>query len=158
MNGDLDKEIYVKLPPGYATITGKSLPPNVVCKFKKSIYGFKQTSRQWYKKFSDSLLLMGFIKGHSDHTLFVKNDGKDYVGVLVYVDDIVIASTSDEAACQVKMNLQAQYILTEKYFLGLEVARTEAGISLCQRKYALELLASTFLWVASPIRFQWNQI
>lgn len=38
---------------------------------------------------------MGFVKGHGDHTLFVKSFGDEYVAVLVYVDDIGIASTSD---------------------------------------------------------------
>ena len=37
---------------------------------------------------------------------------------------------------------------TLKYFLGLEVARTEKGISLCQRKFTLELLANTSLLVS----------
>ena len=37
---------------------------------------------------------------------------------------------------------------TLKYFLGLEVARIEKGISLCQRKFTLELLANTSLLVS----------
>ncbi|CAA7029222.1 unnamed protein product [Microthlaspi erraticum] len=44
LNGDLTEEIYMKLPPGYAELTGEPLPPNAVCRLHKSIYGLKQAS------------------------------------------------------------------------------------------------------------------
>ncbi|CAA7043466.1 unnamed protein product [Microthlaspi erraticum] len=41
LNGDLNEELYMKLPPGYAELTGEDLPPNAVCRLHKSIYGLK---------------------------------------------------------------------------------------------------------------------
>lgn len=46
LNGDLDEEIYMTLPPGYSELTGKTFPKNSDCKLQKSLYGLKQASRQ----------------------------------------------------------------------------------------------------------------
>ena len=69
-NGDLSEEIYMDIPQGYAERKGDNLPQNAVLKLKKSIYGLKQASRQWFLKFSSTLLRMGFEKINGDHTLF----------------------------------------------------------------------------------------
>jgi len=155
LNGELEEEIFMKIPEGYAERKGIVLPSNVVLRLKRSIYGLKQASRQWFKKFSSSLLSLGFKKTHGDHTLFLKMYDGEFVIVLVYVDDIVIASTSEAAAAQLTEELDQRFKLRDlgdlKYFLGLEVARTTAGISICQRKYALELLQSTGMLACKPV-------
>ena len=154
LNGDLEEEIYMTLPPGYSGRQGESFPPNAVCKLKKSLYGLKQASRQWFLKFSKALHDLGFKTSSGDHTLFIKNSGSVYMAVLVYVDDIIIASSCDQAAELLKAALQASFKLrdlgTLRYFLGLEVARSSAGISICQRKYVLDLLTETALLGCKP--------
>ena len=81
----------MSLPPGYSPRQGESFPPNAVCKLKKSLYGLKQASRQWFLKFSETLLQLGFTVSSGDHTLFLKHSENTYMAVLVYVDDIIIA-------------------------------------------------------------------
>ena len=54
IHGDIDEEIYMKHPKGYIT------DPSLVCKLKKSLYGLKQTPREWYSKMDAFLLSQNF--------------------------------------------------------------------------------------------------
>lgn len=105
-------------------------------------------------KFSSTLTSLGFTKSHSDHTLFIRHTTEQYIALLVYVDDIVIASSNEATIVQLKEDLAKCFKLRDlgpmKYFLGLEIARTTAGISICQRRYALELLEETGMLGCRP--------
>ena len=56
LNGNLDEDIYMEQPEGF----GKKGNEHLVCKLKKSIYGLKQVSRQWYIKFNNTITSFGF--------------------------------------------------------------------------------------------------
>lgn len=154
LNGELTKEINMKLPLGYTPKAGVTLPPNVFCKLNKSLYGLKQASRQWFMKFSMILLSLGFQKSHSDHTLFIKQVEGKYVAILVYVDEFIIASNNDDDVLFIKDSLTAHFKLRDlgplRYFLSLEIVRAALGISVTQRKYTLELLEDAGLLACKP--------
>jgi hypothetical protein len=58
LNGDLQENIYMTQPEGFV-VKGKE---HMGCKFKKSIYGLKQASRQWYLEFDEVIKKFGFIE------------------------------------------------------------------------------------------------
>ena len=141
-------------PPGFDS-------KGEVCKLTKSLYGLKQASRQWFAKLSSTLIDHGFTQSMSDYSVFTKLHKGSILILLIYVDDILIASNNIEAVNTFKIFLDAKFKLkdlgTLKYFLGLEVARTEKGISLCQRKFVLELLSDTGLLACKPSNVPMDQ-
>lgn len=46
LNGKLKEQIYMQQPPGFEE-PGKE---HLVCLLKRSLYGLKQSSRQWYEE------------------------------------------------------------------------------------------------------------
>jgi hypothetical protein len=87
----------MQFPPNY------SIPHDPrVCNLKKSIYGLKQASRQWFSKLFASLLLFGFLQAKSDFSLFIIKTTNTFIAVLIYVDDVIITSNTLKAINQVK--------------------------------------------------------
>jgi hypothetical protein len=120
----------------------------------KSIYGLKQASRQWYSKLSSSLVSLGYTPSQSDHSLYIKSTANNFTALLVYVDDIVLAGNSIHEIQTVKMFLDQKFKIKDlgklRYFLGLEIARSDTGIFVNQRKYTLELLEDAGLLGTKP--------
>lgn len=72
------------IPRGYNLL--HSSPITKVCKLNKSLYGLKQDSRQWYSKLSN------WLHTFVDYSLFTKSRANCFTYLLVYVDDLVLAS------------------------------------------------------------------
>jgi hypothetical protein len=82
------------------------------------------------------LLQLGFRVSKADTSLFFYNKGYIVVFLFVYVDDITIASSSQEGVSALLKDLGAEFALKDfgplHYFLGIEVKQTYDGLHLSQ--------------------------
>ncbi|KAI9162582.1 hypothetical protein LWI28_028704 [Acer negundo] len=151
LNGDLEEEVYMEVPPGLETYS----KTNLVCKLKKSLYGLKQSPRAWFERFTKAVKRYGYSQCQTDHTLFVKHETAGKMAILiVYVDDIILTGNYDEEIQRLKVFLAKEFEIKDlgnlKYFLGMEVARSKKGIVVSQRKYILDLLRETKMLECKP--------
>jgi hypothetical protein len=152
LHGELHEEVYM-IPSSSYLPSGD----NWVCRLHKSLYGLKQASRQWFEKFSLSLRKFGFTQFSNDHSLFTLIKGTSFLALFVYVDDMVIDGNDFLQIQKLKNYLSICFSIkdlgTLKYFVGLELARSPQGISLCQHKYTLDLLKETSMAGNKPSIF-----
>ena len=154
LNGDLHEEVYMTLPKGLILPNSVCAGSNLVCKLRKSIYGLKQSSRQWYHKLSSALLDEGFIQSQADNTLFTRGTEATFIAILVYVDDMILTGPNLALLQQLQVTLNAKFSLKIlgplKYFLGFEIAKSPQGLVLSQRKYTIQLLQDTGYMGSKP--------
>lgn len=79
LHGDLDEEVYMKLPPSFA-----SNYPTKVCKLNKSLYSLRQAPHSWFTKLATTLKRFGFSQSYLDYSLFTYVDKSVRLSVLVY--------------------------------------------------------------------------
>ena len=81
----------------------------------------------------------------ADTSLFYCHKKGHTLFVLVYVDDIIVASSSPEATKALLSDLQKEFGLKDlgdlHYFLGIEVKKIKDGLILTQQRYASDILA-----------------
>ena len=147
--GDVDKEIYMRQPPGHNDGSGK------VCKLLRSLYGLKQAPRIWGETLCKALLDIGFVRSKIDPSLFwIERDGVR-LWLLDFVDDMLLACQSMELIQWVKDQLMQRFKMTDmgpaQKYVGIHIHRdVEKGeMWLHQASYCLELLEK-FKLVGKP--------
>ncbi|KAK1653449.1 hypothetical protein QYE76_071254 [Lolium multiflorum] len=150
LHGVLEQEVYMKQPPGFEHPD----TPHHVCRLDKALYGLKQAPRAWYSRLSAKLQDFGFIPSKADTSLFLYNKSGVTIFVLIYVDDIIVTSSSDRAITALLQDLNAHFAIKDlgalHFFLGIEVQRTADGLLLTQAKYAHDLLAKVGMLDCKP--------
>ena len=113
---------------------------NMVCKLKKSLYGLKQSPRQWYKRFNSFIREKRYTRSHYDPCLYYnKLPGGEYIYLLLYVDDMLIASKSRSAIDKLKKDLSSELEMKDlgeaKKVVGMEIERDRRSgkVSLTQK-------------------------
>ena len=76
--------------------------------------------------------------------MFVRQQGKYLVILVMYVDDLIITGNNDDHIVQMKKELHASFKMTDlgllHYYLGVEVFQHPHHIFISQSKYAAEVL------------------
>ncbi|GKA56434.1 retrotransposon protein, putative, ty1-copia subclass [Tanacetum coccineum] len=86
LNGYLDEDIYMVQPEGFVDPNH----PRKVCKLQRSIYGLKQASRSWNKRFDEEIKRFGFAQNLDEPCVYQKASGSNVTFLILYVDDIII--------------------------------------------------------------------
>ncbi|KAG8500580.1 hypothetical protein CXB51_002706 [Gossypium anomalum] len=143
--GELKKDIYMQQPEGF-TVSKKK---DYVYLLKKSLYGLKQSPRQWYKRF-DSFMTFHDFKRSSFYSCvyFKKNSDSSFVYLLLYVDDMLIATKDKGEIRKVKAQLSEEFEMKDlgpaKNILGMEILRDRKAskLYLSQKGYIEKVLCS----------------
>lgn len=132
----LDEEIFMKLPPGIMEDKdshGKCL------RLKKSLYGLKQSGRNW------NLRLKEWFRKHecrtckTDTCIFKKKtETGDDITIIVYVDDLFIIVKTEDQYQKILNDVKDDFTVSEEgdatEYLGANTMKTETGYMMNQQK------------------------
>ena len=141
--GDLEEEIYLAPPDGITPPPGSA---GMVWRLQKALYGLKQSPRCWNSKIDKYLVQLGFVQSQSDLGLYVKGTGPARTLVLLYVDDVTLASRDLSLLNQVKGFLSSEFDMVDfgdiDTILGIKVTRDwkEGTLTLSQADYITDIL------------------
>ncbi|PRQ42077.1 putative RNA-directed DNA polymerase [Rosa chinensis] len=153
LHGELTEAVFIDQPQGYVK-EGDELK---VYKLNKALYGLKQAPRAWYSRIEAYFIKEGFERCPHEHTLFVKlSEGGKILIVSLYVDDLIFTGNDEYMFEEFKKSMKDEFDMSDlgmmRYFLGVEVVQNEAGIYICQKKYASEILERFGMEKANSVR------
>lgn len=138
--GELKEEIYMEVPEGVDANSSK------VCKLNKSLYGLKQSSRCWNKKFCSFLTAYGFKPCESDNCVFVGYFNNVKVLLIIYVDDGLLLSKDKNILIEILSYLKLNFnmtILKCNSFMGMDIEKSK-GCIIINQKYYVESIIDKF--------------
>lgn len=151
LQGDLNEDIYVEQPEGFDDGSSK------VCRLQKSMYGLKQSGRQWNLKLDEELKKFGLKKSKVDPCVYVKQFEENIrLIVAVYVDDLLIFWKNEDDRNQIKRSLSNAFKMKDlgmaKICVGLRISRDKDGnYYLDQEKYILQILETFNMSNCHPV-------
>jgi len=150
LNGPLEEEVYLAVPDGY----DRALPRGTGLRLNKALYGLKQSGHAWWLELDRVLSTLGFKRVPNEWGLYTRADAAATAApslsyILVYVDDLLIATRSAADADAILASLGAHWPVTDlgepTQILSLKVTRNRPArsIALSCRAY-LEQVAAAY--------------
>jgi hypothetical protein len=139
LNGVLNERVYMRQPEGYDDGTGR------VCLLQKTLYGLKQSGREWNKEFDGKLKKFGFNRLCSDPCSYRRRDETGHTEIItVWVDDLLLFASSTERMNITKDELRSVWEVTDlgepAKIVGIEIEIKDDSITISQRKYIEDIL------------------
>ena len=139
LNGKLDEVVFMQQPEGYEDGT------NRVCRLNRSLYGLKQSPRNWNARFNEFLEAEGFAATPEDACVYTRTRGQDVTIVCLYVDDGLVCGTRKETTGSFIRKLRKTFDVTVNEpdcYVGMEVKRNREArtISISQSGYISRML------------------
>ena len=134
---DLDTDVYMELPFGFDFAGSRSY----VLKLNKSLYGLKNSSRNWFQHLTNGLKRRGFTPSQVDSCILYRED----CIILIYVDDCIVFSKSKKINKELVISLQngqENFQLTDEgdlnRYLGVDIDRRSDGTFELRQPYLIE--------------------
>lgn len=145
--GDLQEEIYMRLPQGYNH-------PGKVCKLVKALYGLKQAPHQWNNKLTDFMNQYGLVQLKTDQCVFMSKDQRKKFYIAFHVDDGIICS-QDKKEMKLfieKIKNHFEVTINEKptTYLGIQIEQRQEGIFISQDRYVKRVIETFDMQDAKP--------
>lgn len=143
LHGKLEEKIYMSQPDGFICKGNE----DKVCLLERSLYGLKQSPRQWYLRFDEFMIKNEYTRSMYDSCVYFRNlKGKPMVFLLLYVDDMLIASTDIREINKLKSRLSMEFEMKDlgasKRILGMDISRDKKNNKLfvAQKGYVEKVL------------------
>jgi hypothetical protein len=122
LQGTLTETVYCSQPTGFVDASRLDL----VCRLNRSLYSLKQAPGAWYSRFASYLASIGFVEAKSNTSLFINWRGDDTVYLLLYVDNIVLTTSTTDLLQRKIVALQREFAIKDLgplHFLGITAER-----------------------------------
>ena len=143
LNAPVEEDIYMELPPTVNNIPHAIERKSHVVKLKKSLYGMKQSGRNWYQAIHSQLDFMEFKRNRAEPCVYTHKSRRLILGI--YVDDIILLYKTVEDRDWFHTTLTSKYEVEDrgpiKFLLGMEIDQAEDfSVKIRMTKYISQLL------------------
>ena len=161
LNADIDTDIYLEQPAGYIQTNEEGTA--LACHLKKSLYGLKQSGRNWHITLTDFLKSEGYTANENDPCVYTSTTDEATTYILFWVDDILIAGKTEQAINELKEKLEKRFNMDDRgelrWFLGIDFNRLKDGsYQMSQERYTDELLKKFNMSDCNPVRSEERRV
>ena len=130
LHAPIDYEIFVEQPEGFKT-------NELVYRLNKSLYGLKQSDRNWNKMLHECLIQNDFIQNPADHYVCMKQNER--LLIVSWGDDLIIAAVKVISLSNVKKWLMSEFKMKDlvklNHFFGIDFHITQGCVKMNQNKF-----------------------
>ena len=128
LNGDLEHEIYMKIPEGYDEVINQGVDKEDCLSLQKAIYGLGQAARQCLKIIVDKMQEGGFKLSEADPCMLYREYVKGVCIIIIYIDDMLVIG-KEEAIHDAIRVLQGQFQVKDptslEEYLGVQIVQSD---------------------------------